>query len=79
MASTKAKFDYLLRRTKTDINNDLSMPFLLHFNYGTFIRARGEILIANDLLPVDWTKIMKMSDSEFCEYANVYPAKLKEL
>jgi hypothetical protein len=67
----------LLRRLKIDINKSSIVPAILNYNYVTFIRARGEILIKYELEnKADWVELMKTKDEDFCRWAG---CDLKEL
>ena len=82
MSSIEVKLKYLLRRVRIDINNDYVIPAILNYNYGTFIRARGEILLKykpQEIGTYDWPSIMKMKDEEFCDYIGCALSELRTL
>ena len=52
-----------------EFRSDKAFPAILAFQYGPFIRARGELLIRKEKeqARIPWTEVMKLSDQEFCD------------
>lgn len=61
-----------------DINKHECIPAILNYNYGTFIRARGEIILkyAKAANLANWAEIMQTKDEDFCKK---FGCSLKEL
>lgn len=84
LSSIEIKLKYLLRRLKMDFNKDKHIPALLNYNYVTFIRARGELLLKyfenfDEEEGYNWTEYMKMKDEDFCNSLGCGLEELRQL
>ena len=51
-----------------DFKNDRAFPGILAFQYGRFVRARGEVLLKKDNIKrLPWIDVCSLSDAQFCE------------
>lgn len=65
---------------KIDINKHEIIPAILNYNYGTFIRARGELLLKNGKLSqADWVSLLKTKDEDFCTKIGCSLKELRDL
>ena len=67
------KTKYLTRRGRIELKNDRAFPGILCFQYARFIRARGEVMLKNDLVikRPTWSEVIKISDEAFCSYYSI--------
>lgn len=59
---------------------DKAFPAILCFRYVTFIRARGEVMLKYDAgqRPL-WSKVLTMTDQEFCDHYQIPLSELEAL
>ena len=75
--SFKVKFRYLVLSHEIDFFKDSFAASLLNYDYSSFIKPRGEIMLKKQYN--DWKKVMKMTDSEFCKEMGCTVQELDDL